>query len=135
MLKKALPGVAGLLLVAGAAIAQPPPPPEAGPAHRLERMAILLDLSDAQKQQLQQVLQQQRTRMRTLHAQALASGQKPSFEQMRTTREQMRQDLLGQAQSFLSADQLKKLQVLLEEPPRGPRGHGGPPPGGPPGPP
>ena len=110
----------GLLLAAGLASAQTPPadspPPASTPgAHlnRLDRMAILLDLTPEQKAQVQQVLDQQRQQMRAFWQQQHASGAQPDFQQMRAERQQLRQQTLATLQTLLSADQFKKLQVLM----------------------
>jgi Spy/CpxP family protein refolding chaperone len=61
---------------------------------------------------------------------AQASGTKPSFEQMRAARDQLRAATVQQLTPVLTASQLKKFQVLMEEE-RGSRGRGphGPPSG------
>jgi Spy/CpxP family protein refolding chaperone len=110
----------GLLLAAGFASAQTPPadsPPAASNAapqmNRLDRLAILLDLTPEQKTQVQQILQQQRQQMRAFFQQQTASGAKPNFQQMRTERQQLRQQTLTTLQTVLSADQYRKMQVLM----------------------
>jgi Spy/CpxP family protein refolding chaperone len=124
----------GLLLAAGVASAQTPPADSPPPASssgqqmsRIDRLAILLDLTDTQKLQVQQVLDQQRQQMRAFWQQQSSSGQKPDFEQMRTERRQLRQQTLAKLQTLLSAEQYQKLQVLMT-PPNGRRWrHGAPP--------
>ena len=113
----------GLLLAAGFASAQTPsaesPPAASNPAprlSRLDRMAILLDLTPQQKLQVQQILDEQRQQMKAFWEQQKASGAKPDFQQMRTERQQLRQQTLAQLQQLLSADQYKKLQVLMTPP-------------------
>lgn len=113
----------GLLLAAGMASAQTPPANSAPPANtsaphlnRLDRMAILLDLTPEQKTQVQQVLQQQREQMQAFWQQQKASGTQPDFQQMRAERQQLRQQTLATLQTILSADQFKKLQVLMTPP-------------------
>jgi Spy/CpxP family protein refolding chaperone len=127
----------GALLATGIAVAQttppdaPPPPPEAGqPLTRIDRLAILLDLTDSQRQQVQQILEQQRQQMKAYWQQQQSSGTKPDFQQLRAQREQLRQQTLAQLQPLLSADQYKKLEVLMTPPAFGRRHHHGPPPGG-----
>jgi Spy/CpxP family protein refolding chaperone len=128
------------VLWAGAAIAQAPeaasndsgPGPggqhRESPAERLDHLATLLDLTDAQKAQVQTVLEEERAKLRTLHEQAQASGQKPTFEQMKTARDQMQQETLTKLTPILSPAQLKKFQLLMEHrgPPGGPPGAGAP---------
>jgi Spy/CpxP family protein refolding chaperone len=117
------------VLWVGAAIAQAPDAAEPGPgphrespAQRLDHLATLLDLTDAQKAQVQTILEAEHAKMRTLHEQAQGSGQKPTFEQMKAERDQLQQDTLAKLTPILSPAQLKKFQVLMEEhrPPGGP---------------
>jgi Spy/CpxP family protein refolding chaperone len=90
------------------------------PAERLDRLAILLDLTDAQKAQVQTILDEQHAKMKAQHDAAQASGQKPTFEHMKAAHEQLRQDTLAKLTPVLTPAQLKKFQVLTEE--RGPPG-------------
>jgi Spy/CpxP family protein refolding chaperone len=96
----------------------------------VDHLAILLDLTDAQKAQVQAVLQQEHDSMKAQMEQARASGQRPSFEQMKAQHTAMKQDTLAKLTPVLSPEQLKKLQVLMDEHggPGGPHGHRGPPP-------
>jgi Spy/CpxP family protein refolding chaperone len=121
------------LLWAGAALAQAPDsgggpgpgPRHESPAQRMERLATLLDLTDAQKPQVQAVLDAEHAKMKAAHDEAEASGQKPTFEQMKATHEQVQQDTIAKLTPILSPAQLKKFQVLMEEhgPPGGHRPH------------
>ncbi len=114
----------------GTALAQAPdapPPGRPGPgghhesaAERLDHLATLLDLTADQKTQVQAVLEEEHAKMKTAHDQAESSGTKPSFEQMKAAHEQMQQDTLAKLKPILTADQLKKFQVLMAE--RGPPG-------------
>jgi len=105
----------GLLLAAGFASAQTPPATSNPPQHlnRIDRMAILLDLTPEQKTQVQQALQQQRQQMQAFFQQQKASGAQPNFQAMRAERQQLRQQTLATLQTLLSADQFNKLQVLM----------------------
>jgi len=58
--------------------------------------------------------------IQALRIEAEASGQKPTFEQMKAAHDQLRQDTLAKLTPVLSPAQLKKFQVLMEE--RGPPG-------------
>lgn len=90
------------------------------PAEHMEHLATLLDLTDQQKAQVQTILDAQRAKMKAQREAAQASGQKPTFEQMKAEHEQLRQDTLAKLTPVLSPAQLKKFQVLMEE--RGPPG-------------
>jgi Spy/CpxP family protein refolding chaperone len=123
------------LLWAGAAFAQAPdapgggdgPGPGAGgprhesPAQRMDHLATLLDLTDAQKTQVQAVLEEEHAKMKAAHEQAESSGTKPTFEEMKATHEQAQKDTVAKLTPILSPAQLKKFQVLMEE--HGPPGH------------
>ena len=118
------------VLWVGAAMAQAPdstgggPGPGGGhhesPAQRMDNLATLLDLTDAQKTQVQAVLEAEHAKMKALHDQAEASGQKPTFDQMKAAHEQAQQDTVTKLTPILSPAQLKKFQVLMAE--RGPPG-------------
>jgi len=112
-----------VLMAASIAAAQAPADVgSAGPnaAQHLERLSILLDLTDTQKLQVQQVLEEQHAKMKALHQQMKASGQRPSFEQMRTAREQQHQQTLAAMKPLLTSEQYRKFEVLSQE--HGPRG-------------
>jgi Spy/CpxP family protein refolding chaperone len=86
----------------------------------MDRLATLLDLTDAQKTQVQAVLEAEHAKMKALHDQAEASGQKPTFDQMKAAHQQAQQDTITQLTPILSPAQLEKFQVLMAE--RGPPG-------------
>jgi hypothetical protein len=103
------------LLCAGAAYAQTPPPPAQGAAEvsrHMDDLATLLDLTDAQKAQVQTILQQQHAKMKESFEQSRASGTKPDWQQMKAMHEQLQQETLQKLAPVLSATQLKKFQVL-----------------------
>jgi len=112
----------------GTALAQSPEAPPGGPpgghhesaAQRMDHLATLLDLTADQKTQVQAVLDEEHAKMKAAHDQAESSGTKPTFEQMKAAHEQMQQDTLAKLKPILTADQLKKFQVLMAE--RGPPG-------------
>jgi Spy/CpxP family protein refolding chaperone len=119
-----------LVLWMGAAIAQAPDSPGGGgprqgfrhesAAERMDHLATLLDLTDAQKAQVQTILDDQHAKMKAQRDATQASGQKPTFEQMKTEHEQLQQETLAKLTPVLSPAQLKKFQVLMAE--RGPPG-------------
>ena len=90
------------------------------PAERMDHLAILLDLTDGQKAQVQAILDEQHAKMKAQHDAMQASGQKPTFDQMKAAHDQLRQDTLAKLTPVLTPAQLKKFQVLMEE--RGPPG-------------
>ena len=120
----------------GTALAQAPDAPPGGPspsgdpgpggghhesaAERMDHLATLLDLTADQKTQVQAVLDEEHAKMKAAHDQAESSGTKPTFEQMKAAHAQMQQDTLAKLKPILTADQLKKFQVLMAE--RGPPG-------------
>src|SRR5262245_20706822 len=90
------------VLWVGAAVAQAPDTSSGGPsggpgpgfhhetpAEHLDHLATLLDLTDAQKAQVQTILEAQHAKMKAQHEQAQSSGTRPSFEQMKAQHEQM----------------------------------------------
>ncbi|MGN6451554.1 MAG: hypothetical protein ACTHL7_00530 [Steroidobacteraceae bacterium] len=73
------------LLCAGAAYAQAPAAPAAQgaeSARHMDDLATLLDLTEAQKAQVQSVLEQQHAKMKQSFEQAKASGTRPDWQQM-----------------------------------------------------
>jgi hypothetical protein len=105
-------------LASGVALAQAPTTPPANTA-RMDRMALLLDLDDSQKTQLEQVLKEQHEQRLAAREAARASGQRPSREEMKAAHEQARQELHTKLSGFLNETQLKKFDALREG-----RGHG-----------
>jgi len=89
-------------------------------------------LSDAQKTQVQAILQDEHARMHASFDQAKASGTKPDWAQMQALHAQIQQETLQKLAPVLSEAQLKKFQTLQEmhgEMMHGHFGHGGPPAG------
>jgi Spy/CpxP family protein refolding chaperone len=123
-----------VLLCAGSGVfAQSPPDRPTGPpnpAHQLERISVLLDLTDTQKAQVKTILDALHVKTKAQIEAARASATKPSLEQLQAMRQQLRAETVQQLTPVLTASQLKKYQVLMEDE-HGPHGHGrhGPPPG------
>ena len=118
------------VLWTGALFAQAPAPPEH--AAHMDRLATLLDLTDAQKTQVQAILQEEHAKMHASFEQAKASGTKPDWQQMQALHQQVQQETLQKLTPVLSAAQLKKFQTLQEMHGgmmHGHFGHGGPPAG------
>ena len=105
--------VALALLFAGAAFAQTPPAPSAEHgAKMMDNLAILLDLTPAQKTQVQSILQEEHAKAKAAFEQAHASGSKPDFSQMKALHQQIQQETLQKLSPVLSETQLQKFQVL-----------------------
>ena len=102
------------LLCAGAVFAETPPPAPAAAASHMDNLATLLDLTDAQKAQVQTVLQQEHAKMKESFEQAKASGTKPDWQQMKAVHQQIQQETLQKLQPVLSATQLKKFQIIQQ---------------------
>jgi Spy/CpxP family protein refolding chaperone len=120
-MKKTLLALAVLWM--GAAVAQPPDGPPGGgpgfrhetPAQRMEKLATLLDLTDAQKPQVQAVLDAEHAKMKAAREQAEASGTKPTFEEMKAAHEQAKADTIAKVTPILTAAQLKKFELLMDD--------------------
>jgi hypothetical protein len=102
------------LLWAGALCAQTPPAAPSHEAAHLDKLATLLDLTDAQKAQVQAVLEEEHAKMRAAHEQAKASGTKPDWQQMKAMHQQIQQEIVQKLTPVLSESQLKKFQALQE---------------------
>jgi hypothetical protein len=102
------------LLCAGAAFAQTSPPPSAMAAKHMDNLATLLDLTDAQKAQVQTILQEEHAKAKAAFEQAHASGTKPDWDQMKALHQQIQQETLQKLTPVLSASQLKKFQIIAE---------------------
>jgi hypothetical protein len=114
--------LAAAWLFSGLVYADQQPQTQAQPQHRgpdMDRLALLLDLNDAQKSQVEQVLNEQHEQMRATMEQQHASGQKPTRDEMRAKHEQLQKDTMSKLSSILDAQQLKKFQALSEHCPGG----------------
>lgn len=148
-----------MLAVTGAALAQEPasPPPQQQQWHghhkwkdaaewrqkmeqrRIERLAVLLDLTSAQRQQVQAIFSDEHAKMKTSMQQVMQA-----MKQARAAREAVRKDAEQRLSAVLSPTQMKKLKLLMpahRRPPcmmhrmgMGPMPHPGPGPGPGPGP-
>jgi hypothetical protein len=99
-------------LWAGAVLAQDPG--AGNHASHMESLAILLDLTDAQKPQVESILQGGHAQMKALFEQAKAAGGNPAFQAMHAARAQINQDTLTKLSGVLSPAQLKKFQTLQQ---------------------
>jgi len=118
------------LLCAGAVFAQTPPPATEAASH-MDKLATLLDLTDAQKAQVQTILQEEHAKVKTSVEQAQAAGSTPDWQALH---QQIQQETLQKLTPVLSATQLKKFQIIQETMHEhmhhmghmGQMGHGGP---------
>ena len=88
---------------------------------------MLLDLDPYQKQEVERVMKEQRETMQAERKAHEATGERPSFAEVQSRREQVREDTLGKLQNVLSELQMTKLKLLMEPPSGGPGGRRGPP--------
>ena len=127
-MKASVLALALLVAGSGAALAQTAAPAstQQRPSH-MDNLATLLDLTDAQKAQVQTILQEEHATMKASFQEAKASGTKPDFQQMRTLHQQIQQETIQKLTPVLSGAQLKKFQVLAQMAHHGRFGHfGGP---------
>jgi len=118
------------LLCASPLIATQAPAGEPSATSRMDNLATLLDLTDAQKAQVETILQEEHAKMRASFEAAKASGTKPDWQQMKTLHQQIGQETLQKLTPVLSATQLKKFQIIQQSMHgHGRFNHGGPPPG------
>jgi ribulose bisphosphate carboxylase small subunit len=103
------------LLCTGVAFAQAPSQHAAGAARHMDNLATLLDLTDAQKTQVQAILQEEHAKMKASFEQAKASGTHPDWQQMKALHQQVQQETLQKLAPVLSATQLKKFEVIQQE--------------------
>jgi hypothetical protein len=96
------------------------------PASHMEKLAILLDLTDAQKPQVATILEGEHAQMKALFEQTKAAGGKPDFQGLQAARQQISQDTVTKLSGVLSPAQLKKFQTLQQM--HHGFGHRGPPP-------
>src|SRR5215469_13175820 len=105
------------LCAAGVALAQPPNPPTpqqraAWEAKRMDRLALLLDLNAEQKSQVQTILDTERAKMQAAFAQFQASGTRPTRDQMKATRQQLKTETETALSGVISSLQLQKFEAL-----------------------
>jgi len=83
-------------------------------ASHMEELAVLLDLTDAQKPQVESILQGEHAQLKALIEQTKAAGSKPDFQALHAARQQINQDTLTRLSGVLSPLQLKKFQTLQQ---------------------
>ena len=118
-MKKLATGLITALLFVGAlAAAQPHRPPFMD----IDKLAVLLDLNDSQKSEVDRVLTEQRDAVKAKRDEVQSSGDRPSYEEMQAHHQQMVDDMVAKLQNTLSPKQIEKFKILMEPPPM----HGGP---------
>ena len=116
-------------LWAGAVFAQTPDAtaPARGAQH-MNNLAILLDLTAAQKAQVQTILQQEHAQMKQAFQDVKAStaaGARPNWQQMRALHQQISQETITRLTPVLNATQLQKFTILQHGMMHGHFHHGG----------
>ena len=118
-----------LLLAAYAVNGQSPPPggppPRGGPP--FERIATELSLDENQKPEVKRILEEQRAKREAEREKLMASGQRPTPEEMKARMEQDDAALLQKLTGVLRTDQLDKWKQMQAE--RRSHMRMGPPPG------
>lgn len=80
----------------------------------MDNLALLLDLDEHQKGEVQKVLEAQHEQMRAAWEQARAAAERPTREQMRAQREQLREETRTKLSAILNDLQMKKFEALAE---------------------
>ena len=112
--------IAAALFASAAALAGPH---ECPLAPDMDRMAVLLDLNDSQKAEVQKIFSEQHEKMKAAHDQAHASGAQPTRDERQKFHEEMNQETTAKLQGVLSPEQMKKFDALTAGH-RGFPGHG-----------
>jgi len=98
-------------------------PHQGPPGPDMDRMAVLLDLNDSQKAEVQKILNEQHEKLEAKHQELHASGTKPTREEREKFHEEMKQEITTKLQGVLTPEQIKKFDALMDHP-RGPHGQG-----------
>ena len=114
------------LALAGTALAQSPPPTAQWHGHhqwkdaaqwrqkmeqrRMDRLTLLLDLTPAQRQQVQAIFADEQAKMKTAMQQL-----RQAMEQAHAAHEAVRKDAEHRLSSVLSPTQMRKLKALMPE--------------------
>ena len=85
-----------------------------GQAGHMQNLALLLDLTDGQKPQVQAILEGEHQQMKALFEQTKAAGGEPDFQALHAARQQISQDTLTRLSGVLSPVQLQKFQALQQ---------------------
>ena len=120
-MKRVTFALSALLLTALAANAQTPPagggfqggPPHGGPS--IEQLAKDLNLDETQKTEVKRILEEQHAKRDAERQKLMASGTRPTREQMQASMQANDAALLEQLKGVLRSDQLAKWQQMQEE--------------------
>jgi Spy/CpxP family protein refolding chaperone len=107
--------IAATCLVTGIATANAEHRGDHGPD--MERMAILLDLNESQKTEVEKILNEQREKFRAEREQYRAQGTRPTREEMMQKHAELRQETLTKLQNVLTPEQIKKFEALTDHRP------------------
>jgi protein CpxP len=105
--------IAAALLASAVALAGPH---EGQHGPDMDRMAVLLDLNDSQKAEVQKIMSEQHDKLKAAHDQAHASGTKPTREERQKFHEEMKQEMTTKLQGVLTPEQMKKFDALMDHP-------------------
>jgi Spy/CpxP family protein refolding chaperone len=114
-MKRLMPALPALLLVAQAALADtpPPPPPHGGPP--VEQMARELNLDATQKVEMKRIFEEQHAKHEAEREKFRAAGTRPTQDEMRARMQQDEQVLLQELKGVLDTEQLAKFKQLQDE--------------------
>ena len=104
--------IALAMLASAVALAHDGPRGHGGPD--MDRMAILLDLNDGQKAEVQKIFDEQHLKLKAVHEQQRSAGTRPTREEREKFHAEMKQDMTSKLQAVLSADQMKKFAALTD---------------------
>ena len=105
--------IAAALLASAVALAGPH---EGQHGPDMDRMAVLLDLNDSQKAEVQKIFTEQHEKLDAKHQELKASGTKPTREERQKFHEEMKQEMTTKLQGVLTPEQMKKFDALMDHP-------------------
>jgi hypothetical protein len=106
-----------MVLLAGPAVAGPGPGPyNDGPHMDIDKLAILLDLDEYQKQQVGEIVAARKEERDALRAEIEESGERPDPATVREWHESSQAELRESLAAVLSPEQLEKFEILAERP-------------------